>query len=80
MEKEKAFESFMEMTFNSWTYQKMTMEEKKRFIEMMHHVRTQKSLRGNYNQRWDTLQAIYGAYLEGIGYSGWNWREESEVF
>ena len=79
MNKEKALWDFKEMIKKSWTYGKMTSEEKKTWEKVLFSTRTKNSLKGNYNTRWEILQAIYGAYLLGIGYNNFNWREsESE--
>lgn len=74
--KEKALDNFIEMTKNSWTYERMTPKEKERLIDMFCDIRTRKALKGTYDHRWDILQALYNAYLQGIGYNGGNWREE----
>lgn len=75
MDKGIAINNFIDMIRQSWTYAKMTIEEQKRCLDLFYDIRTQKALKGNYNQRWDTLQALYGAYLKGLGYSDFNWRE-----
>lgn len=77
-EKTKALENFYNMILNSWTYKKLTKEEKNKFDELMEHTRTQEALKGTYKQRWEILQAIYGAFLYGCGYNGYNWRSEEE--
>ena len=74
--KEKALDNFIEMTKNSWTYERMTPKEKERLIDMFYDIRTRKALKGTYDHRWDILQALYNTYLQGIGYNGGNWREE----
>ena len=79
MVKENALDEFIKMTEQSWTFEKMTQQEKKTLYDIFNNIRTEKALKGTYSQRWNILQAIYGAYLNGIGYSGCNWREESEV-
>lgn len=73
---ENALDNFIEMTKNSWTYERMTPKEKERLIDMFCDIRTRKALKGTYDHRWDILQALYNAYLQGIGYNGGNWREE----
>ena len=78
MEKEKAFYDFKVMIEKSWTYEKMTREEKDNWERVLNDIRTITCLKGNYNTRWNILQAIYMSYLIGIGYDSFNWRE-SEV-
>ena len=79
MNKENAMYDFNTMIQKSWTYEKMTTEEKKRWIKVLNDIRVDKCLKGTYQQRWDILQAIYMSYLLGIGYTNFNWREEIEV-
>lgn len=76
MEKEKALEYFVEMIKNSWTYDKMTEKEKEKLINLLYDNRVIDALKGNFDNRYKILNAIYGAYLSGIGYNGFNWREE----
>ena len=78
MEKEKALYDFKVMIEKSWTYEKMTREEKDNWERVLNDVRTITCLKGNYNTRWNILQALYMSYLIGIGYDSFNWRE-SEV-
>lgn len=74
--KDNVIFDFNEMIKNSWTYDKMTQKEKETWESVLTSVRTNNALKGNYNQRWSILQAIYGAYLYGIGYSDFSWRED----
>lgn len=79
MNKEHAKEVFEIMIENSWTYKRMTREEQTRFWEVLENHQTKKALKGTYQKRWDTLQAIYTSYLMGIGYDGFAWREKDET-
>lgn len=76
--KENAINDFYNMILNSWTYNRLTKTEKNNFNETMNHTKTKKALKGTYEQRWEILQAIYGAFLYGCGYDGPNWRESDE--
>ena len=76
MNKDNAMYDFNTMIQKSWTYNRMTTEEKKRWIEVLNDVRCDKCLKGTYKHRWDILQAMYSAYLIGLGYDNFNWREE----
>jgi hypothetical protein len=75
VEKEKALDNFIDMIEQSWTFDKMTKEERQRFSDLFHHTRTLGILKGTYKQRWEILQSIYFAYLMGLGYSPIGWRE-----
>ena len=78
MKKEEALVNFIEMIKNSWTYEKMTEEEQTRLMGMFNHPRVIDSLKGSFIQRWASLQAIYYAFLIGLGYAPINWREGQE--
>ena len=73
--KENAIILFNDMIKNSWTYGKMTQEEKEKWHEILGHVESTKDLQGGFYTRWKTLNLIYHAYLQGIGYTDFNWRE-----
>ena len=75
MEKEKALEKFAEMIGQSWTFAKMTKEEKERLNTLLYSDRTISSLKGTYQQRWAILQALYSAFLMGLDYKPIGWRE-----
>lgn len=75
MKKEEALNNYIEMIKNSWTYEKMTKEEQTRLLDLLNHPRVVDSLKGTFIQRWASLQAIYYAFLIGLGYAPINWRE-----
>ena len=68
-EKEQALNEFMKMIHQSWTYARFTEEEKEAFNNMMFGDFSIKlSIKGSFNNRWETLQAIYSSYLIALGY------------
>lgn len=69
--KENAINNYITMTLASWTFDRMTDEEKKRCIESLKYAK----VAGAYNTRWEILHSIYYAFLLGLGYTGGNWRE-----
>lgn len=71
-DKEKAQQEFMKMTEKSWTWEKMTEEERKRFETAVERA----VLIGTFTQRWRHLNDMYFAFLMGVGYTDFNWREE----
>lgn len=75
--KEKVIEDYQQMIYRSWTYGKMTPQEKHQWAEVLDHLKTTNVLKGTYSQRWETLQAIYHTFLLALNYT-WNWREENE--
>ena len=75
--KENVIEDYQKMIYNSWTYGKMTAQERHQWAEVLDHLKITNVLKGTYNQRWETLQAIYHSFLLALNYT-WNWREENE--
>ena len=73
--KEQAQADYIAMIRNSWTFQRMTQEEQEKAINALH---CPDMLQGSYRQRWYTLEAVYRAFLLGIGYDGADWREPEE--
>ncbi len=76
--KENAWNDFLEIVKNSWTFGKMTKEEKERWSNTIGSVRIINNLKGNYKQRIEFLNCIYFAYLDGLGYNGFDWREQTK--
>lgn len=76
--KSDALDNFITMIEKSWTYEKMTKEEKERLYETFNHNITADALKGNYDIRWKILQAIYYSFLKGLGYNNFNWRDEND--
>lgn len=75
--KENVINDFQQMINKSWTYGKMTPQETHQWAEVLDHLKITDVLKGTYKQRWETLQAIYHAFLLALNYT-WNWREEKE--
>ena len=59
----------------SWTWEKLTKEEQRRFIDMDVFDR----IKGNDKTRVEWLNTIYQAYLIALMYKPIGWREESEI-
>ena len=64
-------EEFYEGLKKSWTWERLTEKEKQKFNKMNVLDR----LKGNNNQRIDSLNLIYHAFLLGLGCDSPNWRE-----
>lgn len=75
MDKEKALYNFIETIKNAWTYERMTEQEKRQLERVFERLRNGKTLHGNYAQRIKILNDIYYAFLLGLNYTGYNWRE-----
>ena len=59
----------------SWNQEKLTEEEKQRFINMQVFDR----IKGNDKTRIEWLNTIYQAYLTALMYKPIGWREEAEI-
>lgn len=71
--KEEARNIYINAVLHSWTYGRMTKEEKERCLTIF-----DEEVKGSFEQRIETYNMIYGAFLTGIGYNGPTWREETE--
>lgn len=76
--KEQANADFIQMTRHSWTYQRMTEQEKAACDQALTSAPTQ-DISGTYKQRWSAYNAVYHAFLLGLGYTGPAWREPAET-
>lgn len=72
------FTDFLEMIKKSWTYEKLTKEEKGKINCILLDSRTSENIKGNYNQRWKALNALYYAFLIALDYTPTGWREEEK--
>lgn len=70
--KEQAQADYIAMIRNSWTFQRMTQEEQETAIQAL---LCSEMLKGSYKQRYSALNAVYRAFLLGIGYDGPQRRE-----
>lgn len=70
--KERAQADYIAMTRNSWTFQRMTQMEQEVAIQAL---LCSDMINGSYKQRYSALNAVYRAFLLGIGYNGPQWRE-----
>ena len=65
------FDYFNSVISHSWTWERLTDEEKERFKTCIDFGR----IGGSKRQRIEVLNMVYGAFLHGIGYTPTNWRE-----
>lgn len=66
---------FQRVIKKSWTWEKLTEEEQRRFIDMNVFDR----IKGNDDTRIEWLNTIYQAYLTALDYNSIDWREETEI-
>ena len=74
-DKELALDDFIDMIEQSWTYDRLTKEEKDRLKGIFNSARVDDCLIGTYKQRWNTLHAVYYAFLMALDYNPLDWRE-----
>ena len=76
-EKIKVLNDYCESLRTSWTYKKMTEEERQRWEEITEWVKNCGALdRLNFgNSIMFCCLSAYYSYLEGVGYTGYKWRE-----
>ena len=73
--KENAVSDYMKMIKESWTWEKLTEEEKTNFEKSVLWSLEQKIIVGNYKQRYMILHALYHTFLNGVGYTNEKWRD-----
>ena len=67
-----AVENYFQKTIKrSWTWDRLTEEERQRFIDM----NVFDKIKGNDKQRIEWLNTIYKAYITALGYKPIGWRE-----
>lgn len=62
---------FQDVIKKSWTWERLTQEEKQRFIDMNVFDR----IKGNDKIRIEWLQTTYESFLSALGYKPIGWRE-----
>ena len=73
----EAYNDSVEIFERSWTFARMTEAEKENCRNALRFPVEQNLLKGSYKARRGILNAVYNAYLIGIGYTGFDWREKS---
>lgn len=74
-QKENAYTDFTHTVAYSWTWLKMTKSERATFWRL---IETLEKATGTYDNRMKVYHSIYIAYLYGLGYDGFNWRENAD--
>jgi len=72
--KDDARKDFNSLIIKSWTWERLTDEERGRAIDAIMSTK----MTGSYDQRWATLNSVYNAFLLGVGYDGPRWREPAD--
>lgn len=76
--KENARLDYMEMIEKSWTWARLTEDERKRFVNVVDNSEHLGAIFGTYRQRWEILCALYHSFLKGCNYDPLHWRESEE--
>jgi hypothetical protein len=71
-DKEQVKSDVMGVICAGWTWGKLTQAERLRFVDAVSQI----SLSGTYQQRHDTLHAMYLAFLSALDYKPTGWRSE----
>ena len=69
---------YKEMIKASWTYAKFTENEKETWENIINSDRILKAINnGKFKKEtiWNILSGVYYAYLLGLGYNNYNWRD-----
>ena len=74
-DKTKTRDEFIEITKQSWTWQRLTADEQNSFLSILHSC----NLRGAYHTRWRDMQKLYSTFLGAHGYIPSHLHEESKI-
>ena len=66
-DKDYALPNYKKMIMESWSYKKMTQEEQRRIMKVFDWANEVGVLAGSYDTRWNILNGLYHAFIEGIG-------------
>lgn len=75
MNKNAIDDYFQNVIKKSWTWNRLTKEERQRFIENIDI----ENIKGADKTRIEWFNSLYYAYLIGLGYNSVNWIEDEEV-
>ena len=68
-------EEYLQMIYNSWTWDRLYPQEKKRFLNLITSDHITNILKGTKAARWAILNGLYESFLIGVGYTPTDWRE-----
>ena len=76
--KENAWSDFRQMIMKSWTWARLTDDERIKALDALHFADDQGYIIGSYRQRWGIMNSVWFAFLLGVGYdNSMNWRENA---
>ena len=82
-DKEMALADMIKGFTKSWTFNRLTDEEKSRFHKIFNAYDADRYIQGNYRQRCQQLHGMYHAFLLGVGYDNsvtWRGDETEPLF
>jgi len=74
-EKVEIKNQYLDMIFQSWTWDRLYKDERDRFIALINSDHILKLLKGTRAARWNILNGLYESFLIGVGYTPTDWRE-----
>ena len=74
-DKNLAQQEWLDMISKSWTWLRLTVEERAKFVALFAHPQSNAVIKGNYEQRWEACEALYYTFLIALGYDPLDWRE-----
>ena len=76
-DKENAWSDFRQMMIKSWTFNRLTDDEKIKAFDALRFANDYcKAITGSYRERWNTMNAVWFAFLLGVGYdNSTDWRK-----
>ena len=74
--KENAIEYVSQKITCSWTWDRLTPSEARRWVEFFETM--QSDIKGTAKQRIEYAWNLYTAFLSGCGYTGLYWREPAD--
>lgn len=73
--KKELYDLVEKIVYPSWTWAKLTYEEKDRFNSAVYSIVENGLIQGTLKQKKSIVTSLYKIFLIGVGYSDWNWRE-----
>lgn len=73
-DKNAAIDCYLKIIYKSWTWDKLTEEERNRFIDQIDFIIRSGHIKGNFARRCMIMGDLYSMFLYGIGYTNENWR------
>lgn len=74
-DRNNALQDYKKIFSDSWTYDRMTGNERGQLMEALNQADKMGAIKGTYHQRAAVLNALYYTFLTAIGYTGNGWRD-----